>query len=86
MSYRRFATMIVVSTIVMFGLMYLNTFSSDHIFYSQTRTWMAVLMGAAMAAIMIGIMWSMYARRQWNVGIVISAIAAFTVSLWLVRS
>ena len=86
MSYRRFAIMIVVSTIVMFGLMYLNTFSSDHMFYSQTRTWMAVLMGAVMAVIMIGFMWSMYPRRRWNVGIVMSAIAALTVSLWLVRS
>jgi uncharacterized protein (DUF305 family) len=78
--------MIVVSTIVMFGLMYLNTFSSDHIFYSQTRTWMAVLMGAVMAAIMIGFMWSMYPRRRWNVGIVIGAILAFAVSLFLIRS
>ena len=66
--------------------MYLNTFSSDHIFYSQTRTWMAVLMGAVMAAIMIVFMWSMYARIHWNIGIVIGASVAFAISLWLVRS
>jgi uncharacterized protein (DUF305 family) len=86
LSYSRFATMIVVSTIVMFGLMYLNTFSLEHMFYSQTRTWMAVMMGAVMAAIMIGFMWSMYARRHWNVGIVIGASVAFAISLWLLRS
>ena len=45
MSYARFAAMIATSTVVMFGLMYLNTFALDHVFYSQTRTWMALLMG-----------------------------------------
>lgn len=86
MSYRRFASMIVVSTVVMFGLMYLNTFAVDHIWYSQTRTWMAVLMGATMGAVMLGFMWSMYKNRSANVAIMIASIAAFAVSLWLVRS
>lgn len=31
MSYGRFAAMIAVSTVIMFGLMYLNTFALDHI-------------------------------------------------------
>jgi hypothetical protein len=44
MSYMRFAGMILVSTVIMFGLMYLNTFALDHLFYSQTRTRMALLM------------------------------------------
>lgn len=86
MSYRRFASMIVVSTVVMFGLMYLNTFAVDHIWYSQTRTWMAVLMGATMGAVMLGFMWSMYKNRTANVAIMIASIAAFAASLWLVRS
>ena len=38
MSYARFFAMIAVSTVVMFGLMYLNTYAMDHVFYSQTRT------------------------------------------------
>ena len=33
----RFGVMILVSTVVMFGMMYLNVFQWDHIFYSQTR-------------------------------------------------
>lgn len=53
MSYARFGAMIATSTIVMFGLMYLNTYALDHIFYSQTRTWMAIYMGAVMAVIML---------------------------------
>lgn len=86
MSYSRFAAMIATSTIVMFGLMYLNTYALSHAEYSQTRTWMAVLMGAVMALIMIGFMWSMYPNRRANVGIVAGAIAVFAGALWLVRS
>jgi len=57
MSYLRFAAMIAASTIVMFALMYLNTYAADHIFFSQSRAWMAVVMGAAMAVVMLLFMW-----------------------------
>ncbi len=86
MSYARFAAMIATSTVVMFGLMYLNTYALDHVWFSQTRAWMALLMGATMAAIMLGFMWSMYPDRRANVGIVLGSIVVFAVSLWLVRS
>ena len=86
MSYARFAAMIVTSTIVMFGLMYLNTYALDHIFYSQTRTWMAVVMGAVMAVIMLGFMWSMYKSPRANTAILVGGAVAFAVALWLVRS
>jgi hypothetical protein len=86
MSYMRFAGMIAVSTIIMFGLMYLNTFALDHVFFSQTRAWMAVLMGATMAVVMLGFMWSMYENRALNVAILAVAMGAFAASLWLVRS
>jgi hypothetical protein len=86
MSYGRFVAMIATSTVIMFGLMYVNTFGMDHIWYSQTRTWMALLMGAAMAAIMLSFMWSMYKNRTANIAILIASIAVFAVSLWLVRS
>ncbi len=86
MSYVRFAAMIATSTVVMFGLMYLNTWSLDHVFYSQTRTWMALLMGATMAIVMLGFMWRMYENRKANVAIMLGSVAVFAVSLWLVRS
>ncbi|PTM87782.1 hypothetical protein C7449_11331 [Mycoplana dimorpha] len=69
MSYPRFAAMIAVSTVVMFWLMYLNTYAFDHVFYSQTRTWMAVLMGAVMAVIMMSFMWGMYPNKKVNAAI-----------------
>ena len=53
MSYGRFAAMIATSTVVMYGIMYLNTYALDHVRFSQTRLWMALVMGAAMAVIML---------------------------------
>jgi uncharacterized protein (DUF305 family) len=86
MSYWRFAAMIATSTVVMYGLMYLNTYALDHVFWSETRAWMALLMGATMAVIMLSFMLSMYDKRGVNLGIFGGAIAVFAASLWLVRS
>ncbi|MEZ5227794.1 MAG: DUF305 domain-containing protein [Acidimicrobiales bacterium] len=86
MSYGRFAAMIATSTVVMFGLMYLNTYAWDHVRWSETRAYMAILMGATMAVIMLGFMLSMYKDRRLNIAIGIGAVALFTGSLWLVRS
>jgi hypothetical protein len=86
MSYTRFLAMIATSTVVMFGLMYLNTYAWDHIFYSQTRTWMAIYMGAVMAIIMLAFMWKMYTGTGRKLTILGGAAAVFTGSLWLVRS
>ncbi len=86
MSYARFGAMIAASTVVMFGLMYLNTYALDHVFFSQTRAWMAVVMGATMALVMLAFMWSMYQNRGFNFGIIAASVIAFAVALWLVRS
>ncbi|MFD2181755.1 DUF305 domain-containing protein [Rhodoplanes azumiensis] len=86
MSYARFLLMIAASTVVMFGLMYLNTFALDHVWFSQTRTWMALVMGAVMAVIMLGFMWGMYSNRRANIAIVLVSAVVFTLALWLVRS
>ena len=86
MSYWRFLTMIATSTAVMFGLMYLNTFAVDHIFFSETRFWMAFVMGASMAVIMLSFMMGMYKDPKKNAAIFAGSAAIFGVALWLVRS
>ncbi|MET4698227.1 uncharacterized protein (DUF305 family) [Constrictibacter sp. MBR-5] len=86
MSYWRFAAMIATSTVVMFGLMYLNTYAFEHVFWSETRAWMALLMGATMAVIMLSFMLGMYGNRRLNIGIYVGAVAVFALSLWLVRA
>ena len=86
MSYARFGAMILVSTVIMFGLMYLNTYAFEHVFYSQTRTWMALLMGATMAVIMMLFMLKMYQNKRANLAIIAGSIVVFAASLFLVRS
>ncbi len=85
-SYLRFAAMIATSTVVMFVLMYLNTYAWEHVFFSETRAYMAVLMGATMAFVMLAFMLGMYANNKANVAIFLGAIVVFAGSLWLVRS
>ncbi len=86
MSYGRFGAMIATSTAVMFGLMYLNTYAWDHVRFSETRFYMAFLMGATMAVIMLGYMLSMYRSPKVNAAIALAAVVVFSGSLWLVRS
>ncbi|TNC45307.1 DUF305 domain-containing protein [Rubellimicrobium rubrum] len=86
MSYARFGLMIVVSTLVMYVLMYLNTYEWDHIAWSQTRGWMALLMGGVMALIMLGFMWGMYKNKAANIAILAAAALVAVASLWFVRS
>lgn len=86
MSYTRFAAMIATSTLVMFGLMYLNTYALDHVWFSQTRAWMALLMGATMALTMLLFMLKMYQNARLNLAIIVTAVVVFAGSLWLVRS
>ena len=86
MSYSRFAAMIVTATAIMFGLMYLNTYAMDHIWFSETRAWMALLMGAVMAIVMLLFMMDMYRNRAANIAILAGSVVVFAASLYLVRS
>jgi uncharacterized protein (DUF305 family) len=86
MSYWRFAAMIATSTVVMYVLMYLNTYVYEHVFWSETRAWMALLMGSTMSVIMLSYMLAMYRKRAVNLAIFGGSIAVFALSLWLVRS
>lgn len=84
--YAKFAAMILTSTLIMFGLMYLNTYQIDHVFFSETRSYMALIMGATMAIVMLSFMWHMYSNVMLNFVIYVVSIVIFCVSLWLVRS
>jgi hypothetical protein len=85
MAYARFAAMVTRSTLAMFSLMYLNTWSIDHIWFSQTRAWMALIMGSAMTVVMLAFMWGMYRTKAANYAILAGSVVAFAVALWLVR-
>ena len=85
-SYWRFGAMIATSTLVMYGLMYLNVWEASHVRWSQTRAWMAVIMGSTMAVVMLSFMLGMYRSRRANVAIYVGAAVAFVAALLAVRS
>ena len=84
--YSKFFLMIATSTITMFVLMYLNTYQLSHVYFSETRTYMALYMGATMAVIMLLFMLNMYKDKKKNITVLIASVAVFAGSLFLVRS
>jgi hypothetical protein len=84
--YLRFAGMIVTSTVIMYAAMYLNTYAWDHVFFSETRAYMSLLMGAIMAVVMLTFMLTTHPDWRINVGIYVISILIFVLALWLVRS
>ena len=84
--YWKFLLMIGVSTVIMFGMMYLNVYSIDHLFFSRTRVFMALMMGAVMAIIMLIFMWKMYENKTLNKIILGVSVLVFAGSLFMVRS
>ncbi|MFC4321996.1 DUF305 domain-containing protein [Litchfieldia salsa] len=84
--YLKFGVMIATSTFIMYWLMYLNIFQLDHVFFSQTRLYMALIMGSVMSIVMLLFMWKMYTKRGVNFMILTVSAFVFALSLWLVRS
>ena len=84
--YGIFAAMIATSTIVMFGLMYINTYQFSHMRWSETRVYMMFIMGAVMAVIMLGFMRDMYKNRRTNWTIYLGSVVVFAAALFLLRS
>lgn len=84
--YARFAAMIVTSTVVMYGLMYLNTYELSHVRWSETRVYMALIMGAVMAVIMLSSMRGMFSDKKINLAIYLGSVVVFAGALFLVRS
>ena len=85
-NYNIFGAMIATSMIVMFGLMYLNTYELSHVQWSETRFYMTFIMGAAMAVIMLTFMRGMYSDRKKNLAIYLGSLVVFLLALFLVRS
>ena len=84
--YFRFGAMIATSTAAMFILMYFNTYEWDHVRWSETRFYMAFVMGSTMAVIMLLFMLGMYKSKVVNAAILGTCVVVFAFTLWLVRS
>ena len=84
--YLKFTLMIVTSTIVMYIMMYFNTYQWDHIYFSETRAYMALYMGGVMAIIMLAFMGNMYKKTKMNLMVYGVSVVLFAFGLWGVRS
>jgi heme/copper-type cytochrome/quinol oxidase subunit 4 len=84
--YLRFGLMILTSAVVMYVVMYLNTYSIDHVYWSWTRFFMTMMSAATMTVIMLFFMLGMYRNRRVNAAIVAGAVVLFAAGLVLVRS
>ncbi len=78
--------MILTSTFLMYWLMYLNTYELSHVFFSQTRLFMTLIMGSTMAVVMLLFMWKMYEDKKKNYIILGASALIFALSLFLVRT
>jgi uncharacterized protein (DUF305 family) len=85
-SYGRFWAMVAASTVIGFGGMYLNTYQIDHVYFSWTRVFMAMIMGGIMTAVMMLFMWRMYPNKRTNAAVLGVAAALFVAGLSLVRT
>ncbi len=85
-NWRTFFAMIATSIVTMFVLKYSNLWQVSDAWFSQTRMWMALMMGMAMIVIMLGFMWGMYKSLKTKVGVMIAALLGFGLFLFLARS
>ncbi|REG79497.1 DUF305 domain-containing protein [Algoriphagus antarcticus] len=85
-SYQKFALMMAVSFVIMYGVMFLNADIFDHVMLSTTRTYMTILMIAPMAISMMFFMWGMYENKKANYIIIASALVIFLATLTMLRN
>jgi len=79
--YVKFTLMILTSTVVMYIMMYFNTYEWNHIYFSETRAYMALYMGAGMAVIMLAFMANMYKKTKLNLMIYGLSVIMFAVGI-----
>lgn len=86
MSYTRFIITMAISFFVMYIVMFLNMESIVHYHTSLSRIYMAILMIAPMAVIMLLSMGKMYPDKKLNTGMILAALILFTVTFTALRT
>ncbi|ARN79364.1 DUF305 domain-containing protein [Nonlabens spongiae] len=84
-NYGKFAAMMGVSFVMMYGIMFLNADVFDHVMLSNTRTYMTLLMVAPMAISMMLFMWGMYKNKKLNFLIIGFSAIVFIATLYGLR-
>ena len=84
-NYTKFIWMLVTSFVAMYVVMYLNTYTIDHVYFSLTRFYMSCLGISVMAIIMWLFMRKMYQNKKKNLAILIGSGLLFISAFALVR-
>ena len=85
MSYSKFSLMMILSFFIMYIVMFLNIDQVSHYYTSINRIYMAILMVAPMAILMMAMMGSMYPSRKKNTIIMTAGAVLFIVTLIALR-
>ncbi|MGO1470681.1 MAG: DUF305 domain-containing protein [Tissierella sp.] len=85
-SYTKFLGMIITSAVLMYGVMYLNTYQLDHVFFSEMRLYMTILSTCVMAVVMLVFMLHMLKDKKMNMAIVGISLLVFVSSFYLMRN
>jgi len=86
MSYGKFMIMMLVSFLIMYLVMFLNMDKLNHYHTSATRIYMALLMVAPMAVVMMIMMANMYPNKKTNTAIIIGSTVFFAIVLAALRT
>jgi uncharacterized protein (DUF305 family) len=86
MNYKKFSLMMLISFLIMYVIMFMNIDRSSHYHTSITRIYMALLMVAPMAVVMMLMMGKMYSNKKWNTTIIIGSVVLFAVILTALRT
>ncbi|WP_338760501.1 DUF305 domain-containing protein [Bernardetia sp. ABR2-2B] len=84
--YIKFALMLTISFVIMYGVMFLNVAELNHIYLSNTRLYMTLLMVSPMAVLKLFFMSDMYKDKKLNVGIVFLSVSIFISALLFLRT
>lgn len=85
-SYAKFFGMIFTSAILMYGMMFLNTYQLDHVYFSEMRLYMTILSTCVMAIVMLSFMMGMLKDKKTNIAILVLSVLIFTTSFYLMRN
>jgi uncharacterized protein (DUF305 family) len=85
-SYKNFWITLAISFFIMYSVMFLNMDDSSHYHTSLTRIYMALLMVAPMAVVMMLMMGKMYPNKKTNLGIMVAGTLVFIISLVALRT
>lgn len=78
--------MLTISFVIMYGVMFLNAAELSHIYLSNTRTYMTLLMISPMAILKLFFMSDMYKDKKLNIGIVFLSVSVFISALLFLRN